>query len=192
MEPIERTWQLSRITGDPEGPKVHWQDKRDEPTLEGNGLCAVGPGGRIYFTRLTVHGSVPVGSDELRAVPITAMLTLANGYARDGILRQLAQRGDEAAAALIEETPEVVAKAAPSVRPVMRFDPPKGTRKPDSFYAEVASAYSWLVTHEGSRRPAFDLAEANPGVPVTTVRRWIREARRRGILRPGVRGRAGL
>jgi hypothetical protein len=196
MEPIERTWQLSRTTGDPEGPKIHWQDKRDAPTLEAAGLCAIGPGGRLYFTRVTVLGSVPVGSDELRAVPITAMLTLANGRARDDIFRELAKRGDPAAAALYTEPPDVVAKEAPLVRPAMRFDIPEGARKPDSFYAAVASAYVWLTEQEGSRRPAQDIAEANSTetnrMPVTTVRRWIREARRRELLRPGVRGRAGL
>ncbi len=39
-------------------------------------------------------------------------------------------------------------------------------------------------------RPAVELAEVN-GVPVTTAHRWVKEARRRGFLPPGRKGRRG-
>jgi len=40
------------------------------------------------------------------------------------------------------------------------------------------------------RRYDANLAEAN-GVPVSTVHRWVKEARRRGFLPPGRPGRSG-
>jgi hypothetical protein len=70
--------------------------------------------------------------------------------------------------------------------PPLRLTVPAERRKPDSFYADAADRYLWLASQ--GRRPATALADAN-GVPVTTVHRWIKEARQRGILPPGQRGR---
>lgn len=64
---------------------------------------------------------------------------------------------------------------------------PSGARKPDAFYQSVASLYLYLRVL--SDRPAADIAEAN-GVPVTTVHRWVKEARRRGFLPPAPRKRS--
>jgi hypothetical protein len=41
-----------------------------------------------------------------------------------------------------------------------------------------------------SPRPVADLATANE-VPVSTAQRWVKEARRRGLLAPGHPGKAG-
>lgn len=60
-------------------------------------------------------------------------------------------------------------------------------KRPDAFYQRVARAYLWLAGT--SSRPAADLAAAN-SVPVSTVHRWVREARSRGFLPPGDKGRA--
>jgi DNA-directed RNA polymerase specialized sigma24 family protein len=57
-------------------------------------------------------------------------------------------------------------------------------KRPDAFYRAVADAYSWLAGH--GRRPAVELAAIN-GVPPTTVHRWVKEARRRGLFGPGRR-----
>jgi hypothetical protein len=59
---------------------------------------------------------------------------------------------------------------------------------PDQFYQRVAYAYSVATSETG--HPAKLLADLNE-VPVETVRRWIKEARRRGFLPPGRQGRAG-
>jgi hypothetical protein len=56
-----------------------------------------------------------------------------------------------------------------------------------TFYARVAVAYRSASSESG--RPALTLAEEND-VPPNTVRRWIQEARRRGHLEPGRKGRA--
>ncbi|MEX2556342.1 MAG: hypothetical protein WEB06_11990 [Actinomycetota bacterium] len=70
----------------------------------------------------------------------------------------------------------------------LRLPSTPGHRKPDDFYVTVGGLYRRLVAN--GVRPAPALAEANR-VPETTVHRWIREARRRGFLAPGRKGRAG-
>lgn len=66
---------------------------------------------------------------------------------------------------------------------------PTGRRRyPDSFYEEMAARYQGL-TFLGEP-PAKMIAE-QAGVPVTTVHRWVREARRRGFLGPARKGAAG-
>jgi hypothetical protein len=72
--------------------------------------------------------------------------------------------------------------------PPLKFDVPSTVPYPDSFYQAVADAYSFLVMV--SPRPSVVLADEN-GVPVTTTRRWVKEARRRGLLAPGQQGRRG-
>jgi hypothetical protein len=57
----------------------------------------------------------------------------------------------------------------------------EGRGYPPEMYEQVAALYRWCV--ESGIRPAPTIAEAND-VPETTVRRWIREARRRGVLDP--------
>jgi hypothetical protein len=64
-------------------------------------------------------------------------------------------------------------------RPKLRITIPEGRKKPDDFYRRVASAYLDQATI--STRAAKDLAIAND-VPVTTVHRWLKEARARGVL----------
>ncbi|MEU0428524.1 hypothetical protein ABZ235_33970 [Streptomyces canus] len=66
-----------------------------------------------------------------------------------------------------------------SPEPELRLDVPDGYRKPDAFYAEVAERF--LQVAAISPRPAQELAEANDMKP-TTVHRWIREAKARGLL----------
>ncbi len=147
----------------------------------------------VYGSRGRRGGSS--GRGGIAAIPITSMLTAAAAYLGPRVLEELASIGDPTATLLLKgrpSPPEVKAEAAPKSRPVMRFRGAKAKGpRPDAFYAEVASAYRWLVIEEGSRRPVLDLAKANR-VPPSTAHRWIREARRRGILGPGVRGRAGL
>lgn len=65
---------------------------------------------------------------------------------------------------------------------------PKGARKkPDSFYERVAEVFSEAAAW--STRPAKEIAKANRPIEVTTVHRWVKEARRRGLLSPGEKGR---
>lgn len=67
--------------------------------------------------------------------------------------------------------------------------PPAGKRdKGDEFYRRVGEVYGKAAV--ASTRPAADLATVWE-VPVTTIHRWIREARRRGFLPPAEPGRRG-
>jgi hypothetical protein len=65
--------------------------------------------------------------------------------------------------------------------PKKDFDNPDGRGYGTDFYLHVAMLYTRCVA--GGVRPARAMAEANH-VPVSTVRRWIQEARRRGVLAP--------
>ena len=58
----------------------------------------------------------------------------------------------------------------------------------DDFYKRAADRYALAAIHFAA--PAPKLAEAND-VPLSTVHRWVKEARRRGFLgasRPGKSG----
>lgn len=68
-----------------------------------------------------------------------------------------------------------------------RLTRPDGT-DPDGFAARVAAAYREYATQ--TRAPAVEIAK-EAGVPIATVRSWIREARRRGKLPEGRKGKAG-
>jgi hypothetical protein len=59
---------------------------------------------------------------------------------------------------------------------------------PDAFYQRVADVYGALAAQHRAVAPI--IAEAN-NVPVSTVHRWVKEARRRGFIGQGVRGRTG-
>jgi hypothetical protein len=56
---------------------------------------------------------------------------------------------------------------------------PKSKRYDDDFYRRVARAYVRAKHQAGN--PVKVMAEANK-VPVSTIQRWVREARRRGML----------
>lgn len=59
----------------------------------------------------------------------------------------------------------------------------------DEFLTSLARTYQWLVASKETA-PATVIAEQT-GAPVATVRRWIVNARQRGMLPPGRPGRAG-
>lgn len=74
--------------------------------------------------------------------------------------------------------PPVEPPAMPA--PELKLRVPDDRRKPDDFYALVADTY--LAQATISNRAAQDLAAAND-VPPSTVHRWLKEARNRGLLR---------
>lgn len=73
----------------------------------------------------------------------------------------------------------------PSSRP--KLTRPDGA-DPDAFYQRVADAYREYAPV--TSKPGARIAE-EAGVPIGTARGWIREARRRGKLPPGRKGKAG-
>ena len=70
----------------------------------------------------------------------------------------------------------------------VRPRPSRNTGKPDAFYATLAGEYSEMVSR-GERQPIRALAEQQDVRPAT-LRDWIHEARVRGLLTKGTRGRA--
>jgi hypothetical protein len=128
---------------------------------------------------------VELRMDADRRVPLASMESAANGIAREHLEERLHW----------DEPPQQW--RPPSLQPGQLWNPkaPRlrakvlpGARKSDVFYQRVAALYSQRATQ--SSRPAVEMANAN-GVPVTTVHRWVKEARRRGFLPPGQRGRRG-
>jgi hypothetical protein len=83
---------------------------------------------------------------------------------------------------------EVKVVVNPTRRLSARLHIPTTNPKPLSFYKQVAAVYTRLAAQ--SHRPVVELAEAN-AVPWSTAQRWVKEARRRGFLPPGQKGRRG-
>lgn len=81
-----------------------------------------------------------------------------------------------------------VMQTAPHVPPMRpRLNIPNTRPYPDEFFERVAKLYGMLSAR--SDRPAVDLAEAND-VGVERVYGWLKEARKRGLLAPGQKGRS--
>lgn len=103
-----------------------------------------------------------------------------SGAALLNMLARLA--GDDANLTIGELHQRATDELEPAERPALGR--PNGS---SDFYATVAEAYRSAATDSG--KPAVLLAKEN-NVPVETVRRWIKETRRRGYLPPGRQGRA--
>jgi hypothetical protein len=121
--------------------------------------------GRVHVVALHIEGIV--SAEVLRTIPIGRIEALANAVLHP----QAANQGWRAVARLPDE---------------LLLGSKRG--RPDEFYATVASTYRHLVT--ATARPVAELADANE-VPRTTAHRWVKEARRRGMLPPGRPGKAG-
>jgi hypothetical protein len=145
--------------------------------------------GRLEPVELRLDGPV-LNSNTLRRLPLTIMETFANTMWHGEMLDLLDKEpaGDlHDRKVMPPQFSEPGSIRRSIVRKTARLKIPVGA-KPDSFYHQVAKTYSHLA--RGSNRPAAELAEAND-VPVTTAHRWVKEARRRGFLPPGQKGRRG-
>jgi hypothetical protein len=155
--------------------------------------------GRLEHADVLVVGRPTISGENFRKVPLAQMEAWANGRGREKLLEGIAERGAE-----IEKTTEQWLTAIGGGKelleqlgfPIERIRRkslalriPDGRKRPDTFYVKVAELYLDLI-ERSSHRPAAEIAEAN-NVPVTTVRRWIKEARARRLLGPGRTGKAG-
>ncbi len=134
---------------------------------------------------------------DLATIPLRRMEAMVNAPGDWGDLLRFSVYQQAPGAPTVDEATDRWAReigvadakpAATTRKPPLRITVPPGRRRPDVFYERVARAYSWLA--EQGNRPASVLAEVNE-VPVSTVHRWVKEARRRGLLGPGRRGGAG-
>ena len=166
--------------------------------------------GRMDVVSLLVDG--PVTSSALKQMPVRKWEGLFNQPSNANILRErLRLPGPDVLAVAsgffplptggTGEGPRTVPAITGTVNAVERADrsSASGTARqvddyrikipvtrpyPDEFYAKVADLY--LSTE--ANRPAVEIAEAND-VPLTTAHRWIREARKRGLLHSRKRSR---
>lgn len=140
--------------------------------------------GRVVITDLFVHGD-EVTAETMRGLSIPRLEALLNATHSpttkpasddDLTMRKLRARGRNVA----EPTLGRFGPRATLTRP--------DGQDPEAFYQLVAQVYTEHSTT--SNAPAKAIA-SEAGVPVTTAHRWVREARRRGFLPPGRKGRAG-
>lgn len=163
-------------------------------------------GGRLAVGTLIVNGE-PVDGATLRRIPVARIEALLNttgvGEAAlsPDVAREFAALHGPALQTypneflLIEQALSTLLSGPvlgppPNDAPTAERQPlrrPDGT-DPGGFYRQVADAYRAVAGT--TSRPAKLLAE-EAGVPVPTVHRWIHEARRRELLPPARKGRAG-
>jgi hypothetical protein len=134
----------------------------DDPTVKVR--VEEGTDGRVRLVGLQLDGHVSASA--LRSIPVGRIEAAAN-------------------AELHSTTPST---RRPKARIAASFRSNAVQGYPDAFYDAVASTYRHLAAT--SSRPVADLADAND-VPLTTAQRWVKEARRRGLLAPGQRGKSG-
>jgi hypothetical protein len=194
--PARRGWLELRLTGENAPRLLVKFEKR---------------GGRTVLTRLVLDGELD--SQTLRQIPlgrIEALMNTPYGNLADAaidhefspeIVAEMEPRKvlfPTAFKTLDETLDDYFAESADQLRESVKFhrretkrEPlkrPDGT-DPEGFSRLVARAYNEAVASK-SKAPAVDLA-AEAGVPVTTVHRWIADARRRTLLPPARQGRAG-
>lgn len=143
--------------------------------------------GRVVITDLYFHAP-EITSSLLRSISIARIEAMGSTPANGGEWDKLADiaLGKHRPLTFSELRKRVPKKVTPA--PVVPALSRPGGADPETFYRQVAQAYNAAVVT--TRGPAKLIAD-QAGVPVTTVHRWIREARRRGYLPPARKGRAG-
>ena len=152
--------------------------------------------GRLEPVELRLDSGTPIDTSLLRRLPLAHMRVFANAVI--DYREQLAnQQGPMNVPTSGRATDPLDRTAYPQAMQPGHPHPKQNVRKRlkvpagakgDGFYRQIASVYSALAA--ASNRPAVELAAAN-NVPVTTAHRWVKEARRRGFLPPGQKGRRG-
>jgi hypothetical protein len=167
---------------DSQHPEPVWV--RVQPTSEGRLVIR-----ELYLTADNDLGSERIDTEQLRRLsPSRIEATLNTPTDKALILNSIDKApGPKEPCGPTKRTPMVRSKTSVHVHGE-GLVPPPGRPRPDSFYQQVASDY--LSAASVSARPSVDLA-TGAGVPVSTVRGWVAEARRRGFLPPGQKGRRG-
>ncbi|MBX3313765.1 MAG: hypothetical protein KF906_05535 [Actinobacteria bacterium] len=140
-----------------------------------------------------LFGPAPVRVTELRDIPLVRLDAVLNNPRWNEALNAAREHGtrsgtDFSPAVDVERHPFTPRDMVPP--PADDYEIPGAANtgsRPDDFYRQVAYAWAAAVA-EGHRNAASVIAEAN-GVAVTTVHRWVREARRRQVMAPSKRDR---
>lgn len=142
--------------------------------------------GKLVVTGLLLGAepgdTVPITAQALRRIPVAE---LTDSFTRTA--RRLAESGDPLAAALAEQM------RAPGYRGPRAHPGRRGLG--DEYYRHVAELYREAVRRD-PREPTKTLAgwlarRERREIPMSTVRRWLQEARRRGFLGDSLTGKAG-
>lgn len=181
-----------------EGPKGAWLSIALPPGGGTHMHVTEGDNGPLVVDGVYVHGP-EITASVLQAIPIShlavaasfadSLFTLLAFLKYSGFHYPVTVEGDEPSLATLRQQ----ADGAPATLRLIerakreRLKRPDGT-DPDGFAERVAAAYREYVME--TRSPALKIAE-EAGVPVGTARGWIREARRRGKLPQGHKGKAG-
>lgn len=140
-------------------------------------LDAIDRDGRLVIGEVTITAPRVTGRI-VNQIPFGRIEEIINDPGRAEVIRSDlgAERTDEPTVADLA--------VAPTRRALAPIAVPEGRSYSDEFYADVARSYAAHAAQ--SRRPAADMA-ALQGVPSSTVHRWIKEARRRGVMAPSSR-----
>jgi len=130
-----------------------------------------GRGGRLVIGELYTVGDQPLEGRMLRRLPLGAIETWANGPGnREAIEARLDIPGPD----LRQQADTFATTFGTSSARSPQLSVPAASPYPTSFYRQVAEKFAAGI-------PAGVLAAAND-VPVSTVYRWIKEARDRGLM----------
>lgn len=137
------------------------------------------------FRVVALSTEISFNSPLMRAIPFTRIVAAVNRPALLSEIRPLLARPNLIWEGRLPGSGYEVWTIPPRVRarmprPKLRLPHDAGRKRPDAFYEKLAEVY--LAQASISNRPAQDVAMANE-IPVSTVHRWLKEARARGILR---------
>ena len=146
--------------------------------------------GRLVITDLVVKAERVTGR-ALALIPLGRIEEIVNrAELAEGVRRSIETDGsDDDAGRTLADLQRSGEMSAGASRPRRSRRPgplivPAGRSYPDEFYERVAEAYA---AHAAlGSRPAMAMAELNE-VPASTVHRWVKEARRRGVMAPSSR-----
>ncbi len=138
---------------------------------------------RALYLR-SVGGLRELNAATLRRLPLGRIDAAVNRPSVQHLVEvALPPHDEDYAKAIYEPVPDGrhfgLSRAVPVKGPVLRMEQPTAVRRPDVFYTDVADRFLWLLSI--GEQPAQQLAEAN-GVPISTVHRWVKEARVRRLL----------
>lgn len=143
---------------------------------------------RLVPRRVLVEGDPEVTSDLLRSVKPARLVAKLIGPKGAFPRKRLPEPAETWGPPVAPPTEEDVVDHGDWRGSELRRPTTGEQQHPSAFYEDVAREYLHAI--RVSSKPAVLMAEA-AGVPVSTAHRWVREARRRGFLPAGQKGRAG-